>query len=289
MVEATERLSQELAAIATQLRRVTVQVQDHRNGTGSGVIWNQTGVIVTNAHVVQGNSAQVELFDGRTARATVIARNLQRDLAALQVNLTDLPVATIGDSDRLQVGELVLAMGNPLGVAGALTTGIIHNLGSPEFSQRSWVQADIRLAPGNSGGPLTNVRGEVIGINTMIVNDRGFAIPSNGIQQFLQQGSRRPYLGVSVQPVQVLIRGRRAFGLLATAVEPGSPADSARLQLGDILIGVRGRLFARPDHLSRILENSSEGDGLLLDVLRGDRQIIAEIILCSKDSEAQAA
>jgi serine protease Do len=286
----TEHLSREVAAIAEDLRRITVQVQEHRRGNGSGVIWNRDGVIITNAHVVTGNHAQVELFDGRKLTATVIARNIQRDLVALQTNTADLPGAIVGNSDTVRVGELVLAVGNPLGQVGALTTGIIHNLGSDQFNHRSWLQADIRLAPGNSGGPLANAHGEVIGINTMIVNGRGFAVPSQVVQRFLSATEDRPYLGVSIQPIRIPTRRRRAaFGLLVTAVITHSPAETAGLQPGDILMGVRGSAFQRPDELFRILENSSVGDSLPLDVLRGNRSIVASVVLCSQDSETQAA
>ncbi|UBF25040.1 trypsin-like peptidase domain-containing protein [Kovacikia minuta CCNUW1] len=289
MAISTTELTKEFATLAEQLRRSTVQVRGYQDGIGSGVIWSPDGVVITNAHVIRGNSALVELFDGRVLEARVTARNDQRDLAALRVDSTDLPAATIGDSDRLRVGELVFAVGNPLGMTGAVTTGIIHNTGSSSFSRRHWIQADVQLAPGNSGGSLANAQGQVIGINTMIVNGMGFAIPSKGVQQFLHDQRNRPYLGVTLQPVRIRLRNRRAFGLLITAVEAGSPAATARLQMGDVLIGVRGRTFQHPNELFYILENSREGDGLLLEVLRGDRPFVAEVVLCSKDLEAKAA
>ncbi|MBD2018829.1 trypsin-like peptidase domain-containing protein [Leptolyngbya sp. FACHB-36] len=267
-----------MAAVSETLRRVTVQVRGRRSGAGSGVIWSTDGVIVTNAHVVSGTSAEVELFDGRVLKADVRDRSDQRDLVALQVEATDLPAATISSSDVLRVGELVLAVGNPSGVARSLTTGIIH----AAVNRSHWIQADIPLAPGNSGGPLANGFGEIIGINTMIVNGRGFAISSRVVQRFLSDRAELPYLGVTLQPVRVPLHRRPVFGLLITDVQVDSPAEAAQLQPGDVLVGVRGRLFQAPNELFQILDRSHVGDGLPLDVQRGSQRIVADVVLCSR-------
>jgi serine protease Do len=297
MTVSTAEFTEEFAALAEHLRRSTVQVRGRRDGVGSGVIWSPDGVIITNAHVIRGHNATVELSDGQVLDAIVTARNEQRDLVALKIDATDLPAATIGDSDRLRVGELVFAVGNPFGMTGAVTTGIIHYGSANSSRRRNWIQADIPLAPGNSGGPLANAHGQVIGINTMIVNGMGFAVPSHVVQQFLQNRGHRPYLGVTLQFVRVPMRGRRSFGLLITEVEAGSPAASAQLQVGDVVIGVRGRTFQHPNELFYMLENSHEGDSLSLEILRGGsvgadlsvRRLVAEVVLCSKDLEAKAA
>lgn len=180
-----DAIAQSLAEVTESLRRSTVQVRGQRFGAGSGVVWrslNSTAsAVITNAHVLRGTSAIVELFDGRTLEAHVIARDPQRDLAALSINADDLTIASIGNSEQLRVGELVLAVGNPWGVVGALTTGIVHTACPAD----GWIQADVRLAPGNSGGPLANAHGQVIGINSMIVNGLAIAIPSNTVEQFL--------------------------------------------------------------------------------------------------------
>ena len=279
-------LTEELTAIADQLRRCTVQVRSGKSGAGSGVIWN-AGVIITNAHVVNSSEAEVELSDGQVLNAKVTARNIQRDLVALHVEKDNLPIVRVGDSDRLRVGEFVLAVGNPLGSVGAVTTGIIHTLGSTQH--KPWIQADVRLAPGNSGGALANAQGQVIGINTMIVNGCGFAIPSNVVQQFLSRQSDRPYLGVSLQPVMVPIDRRPVYGLLITQVESDSPAEAANLQPGDVLIGVRGMSFQTPNELFDILECSQSGDGLPLNFLRGGQRRVAEVVLYSRSPEGVAA
>ncbi len=279
-------LTEELTAIAKQLRRCTVQVRSGKSGAGSGVIWS-AGVIITNAHVVDSSEAEVELSDGQILNAKVTARNVQRDLVALHIEKDNLPVVEIGDSDRLRVGEFVLAVGNPLGSVGAVTTGIIHTLGSTQH--KPWIQADVRLAPGNSGGALANAQGQVIGINTMIANGCGFAIPSNVVQRFLSRRSDRPYLGVSLQPVMVPIDRRPVYGLLITEVEADSPAESANLQPGDVLIGVRGTSFQTPNELFDILVCSQSGDGLPLNFLRGGQRRGAEVVLYSRSPEGVAA
>jgi len=280
-------LTKELTTIADHLRRCTVQVRSGKSGAGSGVIWNENGVIITNAHVVNGTEVEVELSDKTVLNANVIARNAQRDLVALQIQANNWSVANVGDSDRLRVGEFVLAVGNPLGLVGAVTTGIIHTLGSTQH--QPWIQADVRLAPGNSGGALANAQGQVIGINTMIVNGCGFAIPSNVVQRFPNDQSDRPYLGVSLQPVMVPVDRRPAYGLLITEVESDSPAEAANLQTGDVLIGVRGALFQTPNELFEILEHSHTDDGLPLTVLRGGQRRVAEVIPYSREPEGVAA
>ncbi|MBW4473116.1 MAG: trypsin-like peptidase domain-containing protein [Stenomitos rutilans HA7619-LM2] len=277
-----------IAAIAKHLRQSTVQVRTQRQGAGSGVIWSADGVIMTNAHVVTGNSATVELADGQVLEAVVTARNRQRDLVALKVEATGLTAGAIADSTRLRVGEVVVAMGNPWGVVGALTTGIIHSF-KPHYGNQHWIQADIQLAPGNSGGPLANAQGQIIGINTMIVHGRGFAVPSHVVQQFLSQGSDEPFLGITAQPVGVRLARQLAIGLLLTAIEPQSPAEIAGLQAGDVLLGVRGNLFQSPNELFHLLENSNVGDGLPLEVLRQNRRFTVDVVLCSKTFQPQAA
>lgn len=181
------KLTEELVTVAAALSRSTVQVQSRKSGFGSGVIWHPNGLIITNAHVLRGSRATVKLSDGRVFDAVCIGRDIRRDLAALTVSVDDLPAATIGDSDDLRVGELVLAVGNPLGLVGALTTGIVHAIGPKDTSSR-WVQADVQLAPGNSGGPLANAQGRVIGINTVIAGGLALAVPSNAVERFLRLG-----------------------------------------------------------------------------------------------------
>ena len=217
--------------IAERLRRSTVQVFPHGRGKGggSGVVWSSDGLIVTNAHVARSGEAEVELWDGRRLAARVAARDPRRDLATLRIAVKGLETATPGDSDALRPGELAIAIGNPLGFAGALSTGVIHSLGKlPGMGSQRWIRAAVQLAPGNSGGPLANAHGQVVGINTAIVNGLGVAVPGNAAMDFLRRGPR-PSLGVVLRPV--------SQGLLLLEVEPTGAAAAASLRAGDVLLG----------------------------------------------------
>lgn len=277
--------------IAEQLRRSTVQVRGrHGPGGGSGVIWQPDGIIVTNAHVARGPEAVVTLADGRSFDVPVTARDDRRDLAALKMEAAGLPAAPIGDSGALRVGELVLAVGNPLGLAGAVTAGVVHATGSDGDGprQREWVRADVRLAPGNSGGPLADAQGRVIGINSMIAGGLALAVPSNAVQNFLASGAARPYLGVTTQPVQVPLDGRAVFGLLVLDVADESPA-AAGLVIGDVLIGMGGARFMRPDSMIRAVLAAAPGDILALDILRGGHSLTVAVRVGTRAPERQAA
>jgi len=257
--------------IAEQLRRSTVLIRTGGRGSGSGVIWTGDGVIVTNAHVARSERLRVELWDGRDFEATVTSRDPRRDLAALRIEARGLPAATPADSSRLRPGELAIAIGNPMGFVGALTTGVIHSAGPIRGAgSTEWVQASVRLAPGNSGGPLADARGRVIGINTMVAGRVALAIPSNAVSAFLSAGSSsESWLGVTVYPVQVPRKGSKVLGLVLLEVQPGSPAARASLMPGDILLGTEAEPFKFIDDLS----NAMKGRGSLLlrlEFLRGD-------------------
>src|ERR1700687_4711005 len=188
--------------IAEKLRRSTVLVHAGSRGSGSGVIWSSDGVIITNAHVARANQISLQLWDGREFDATVASRDPHRDLAALRIGATSLPSASVADSSRVRPGELAIAIGNPLGFVGALTTGVIHAVGPLRgLGPRSWAQADVRLAPGNSGGPLADAQGRVIRIKTMIAGRLALAIPSNIVLDFLSAAPYDSWLGVNVSTV----------------------------------------------------------------------------------------
>ncbi|GAC1629762.1 MAG: hypothetical protein NVS4B2_12310 [Chloroflexota bacterium] len=252
------------------LQRSTVQVRTNGMGAGSGVIWRSDGLIITNAHVARGPGAVVELADGRTFDAEIVGRDGQRDLAALQIRADDLPAATVLDSDTLRVGQLVVAVGNPLGMVGAMTMGIIHSIAPAEGRGRgAWIQADVSLLPGNSGGPLADAGGRVVGINSMVAGELGLAVPSNAVQRFLGYGGQRPQLGVVMQPVLVPVNGQRVGGMLVLEVTPDSSAEAAGMMVGDILTGVEGRSLQDPRDLLLALEPLGTGGTLTLDLLRG--------------------
>jgi serine protease Do len=162
-------------------------------------------------------------------------------------------------------------VGNPLGFVGALTTGVVHALGPlPGLGPQQWVQAAIRLAPGNSGGPLADARGHVIGINTMVAGGLALAVPSNAVSQFTTAGPSDTWLGVTLRPVRISRGGGSAFGLLVLEVAAGSPAGSASLLPGDILLGADSQAFSSLEDLAQSLEATGRaGPGLLrLDFLR---------------------
>lgn len=258
--------------IAEQLRRSTVLIHAGRRGNGSGIIWSSDGSIVTNSHVARGSHLRVQLWDGREFDAAVASRDPHHDLAALSIDTTNLPAASVADSSRVRAGELAIAIGNPLGFVGALTTGVIHAVGPVRgLGAQSWVQADVRLAPGNSGGPLADAKGRVVGVNTLVAGRLALAIPSNAVTSFLSAGSSDGWLGITVYPVKVPRSGGRdhAFGLVLLEVEPDSPAASASLLPGDILLGTEGNPFTLLEDLSAALQGS--GPRLLrLEFLRGD-------------------
>jgi len=263
--------------VAEALRRTTVQVSSSGRGFGSGVILGADGLIVTNAHVVRSSQAQVKLWDGRTLEAVVTSRDLTRDLAALLASPSGLPAATLADSSKARVGELVLAVGNPLGFVGALSTGIIHAAGSVRgLGMSSWLQADVQLAPGNSGGPLANAQGQVLGINTMVAGGLALAIPSNDVARFLANGPSHSVLGVEIRPVRIVVRDENRIGLLVMGVTPGGPANMASLMIGDILVGVEGVFFRSVGDLEIVLQGTAERILSLL-FLRGDRRNIRRV------------
>ena len=188
-------IEHDLADVGAALRAVTVAVQTRgsRSGQGSGILWDAGGTIVTNAHVVHGDAARVTLADGRAMEARVIAWDPRRDLAVLRLDRAEsagvpLPVARVGDPSRLRAGELVVALGHPLGVPHALALGAVHVAGSPRALH---VVADIRLAPGNSGGPLADAQGRVIGVNSMVVGGLGVAVSVNAVRRLLDAVASR--------------------------------------------------------------------------------------------------
>ena len=182
----SEPLGSELADLAAALRRSTVEVRTRGAGAGSGIIWNGDGLIVTNAHVARAERATVVLSDGRSFDGIVTARDSRRDLATIAIAPDDaaFPAATMGHPTDLRTGDVVIALGHPLGIAGAIAFGVVHVVETRRGAPR-WIRADIRLAPGNSGGPLADVRGRVVGVNTLIAGGLGVAVPVTTVSRFL--------------------------------------------------------------------------------------------------------
>jgi serine protease Do len=253
--------------VAEKLRRSTVRV----DGSGSGVIW-KPGIIVTNAHVARKHRMKIELWSGDVIDAVVEKRDSQRDLALLRAS-SDAPPAQPGDSDVLRPGQIVLAVGNPLGFVGALSTGVIHGQGSVRgLGRQSWVLADVRLAPGNSGGPLADAEGRVVGINTMIAGRLALAVPGNAVAVFLNSAHDSVRLGVTLREIP-------GAGLLILEVAPDSPAARASLLAGDILVDLA------PDELSDSIARRAV---LPLKFRRGGHPAIREVAVRLRNIEAAA-
>src|SRR5580692_7739618 len=257
--------------ISEQLRRSTVLIHSGGQGAGSGVIWSEDGLVVTNAHVIRGSRVNVQLWDGREFEAAIGTRDPRRDLGQLRIDAANLPAASPADSSEVRPGELVIAIGNPMGFVGALATGVIHAVGPLRgLGRQAWVQADVRLAPGNSGGPLADAQGRVIGINTMIAGRLALAVPSNDVAAFLR---RDPIsLGVVLREIP-----RR--GLLILEVAAGSPAARASLLAGDILVGIDA---------DELHEEIDRRDLLLLRFTRGGNPAVREVAVRLRPAEAAA-
>lgn len=259
-----------LGELAERVRRYTVLVEPGERGNGSGVIWSSDGTIVTNAHVARGSQARVSLWDGREFSGEVVSRDVRRDLAALRISVLGLIAATAADSSQIRPGEVAIAVGNPLGFLGALTMGVVQRVGPLRGTGgQNWVQADVRLAPGNSGGPLADSRGRVIGLNTMVAGRLALAIPSNDVSRFVQGGGGVHWLGVALRRVWLPRFDRGRIGLLLLEVEPKSPAGQASLMAGDILLGAEEVAFSSVEDLASALEGK-EPRVLRLQFLRGD-------------------
>jgi serine protease Do len=188
----TIKLNGQFSELVEEVQRSLVVVHSRRTGGGAGILWNDKGLILTNAHVLGQRAPTVILADDRQLEAEVLGVDPEVDLAILKIETIDLPPAHIGDSTKLRVGELVFAIGHPWGQRNAVTTGIVSHLAHAETRQSRRlvpvIRTDARLAPGNSGGPLVNAGGEVVGINTMIVGgDQGVAIPSAVAEDLIER------------------------------------------------------------------------------------------------------
>ena len=274
--------------VARQVTPAVVGVSQPQ-GAGTGVIIRRDGVVLTNAHVVGGaRQVQVALADGRELTGTVLDRDPSVDVAVVRLPRGTYPVAPVGDSDRLEVGQAAIAIGNPLGLERTVTSGVVSAVNrSPRgVPLDALIQTDAAINPGNSGGPLLNSRGEVIGINTVVLRDPetyglapglGFAIPinlaSDVVEQVLATGRvRRAYLGIQYGEIEPEVA--RQFGLpvregiILTYVQPGSPAARAGLRRGDIVTRVGNRAIERGGDLRQALRGLQPGAQTTLDVLR---------------------
>ncbi len=269
-----------------------------REGRGSGVIIDSKGVILTNSHVVSGaDRVVVRLHDGREVRAASWAADPRSDVAIVRVDVDQpLPAVRLGNSDAMQIGDWVLAMGNPFNVGTTVTAGIISATGrGPGINEReSYLQTDAAINPGNSGGPLVNLNGEVVGINTAISTSSGgydgvgFAIPANMARwvsdQLVADGQvRRAYLGVHLQPFDNDLR--RGFGVapgegaLVNQVLKDAPADKAGVQTGDTIVNMAGQRVTESSQLQGIVETLEIGKKYPLEVLRDGKRVALQVTM----------
>jgi S1-C subfamily serine protease len=268
------------------------------SGTGSGVIYDAEGWILTNRHVAEdAESLTVTLNDGRAFDGTVYGLDSLTDLAIVKIDGSDLPIAPIGTSANLEPGQLAIAIGNPLGFENTVTTGIVSGLGrvitATDATQtsaetlRNLIQTDAAINPGNSGGPLVNSAGQVIGINTAVNADAqglGFAIPIDVAKPIMEQALdgqelERPWIGVYYVPVTPAIAEEEGLGVDvgalissstdgASAVFPGSPAEAAGLRDGDVIVAIDGEQITTDTDLSALMLLHAPGDTITLRVMR---------------------
>lgn len=276
------------------------------SGIGSGVIIDASGVILTNNHVVAGDGVvTVRLHDGRVFEAAEVKADPQTDLAIIRIEgAENLTAARLGDSDATEIGDWVLALGQPFGLEGTVTAGIISakGRGIGITDRENFLQTDAAINPGNSGGPLVSLNGEVIGINTAISSSSGgnqgvgFAVPINLAKwvggQLVSDGKvKRAQLGVVIQPVthelaeQFGVEARK--GVLVTSVLPDSPAAKAGLQPGDVVLGFADEEVSSPQQLQGVVERSTPGSAQTLGVVRDGKRITLTVT-CREQTDEYA-
>ncbi|MCC6946247.1 MAG: trypsin-like peptidase domain-containing protein [Bradyrhizobiaceae bacterium] len=273
-------------------------------GAGSGVIFTPDGFVLTNSHVVHGAAAlEATLMDGRTLPAYLVGDDPDTDLALLRLHADNLAHAELGDSAKIRVGQLVVAIGNPFGFQATVTAGVVSALGRSLRSRTGRliddiVQTDAALNPGNSGGPLVTANGEIVGINTAIIpmaQGICFAIASNTarfvVSELLRHGKvRRSYIGVAGQTVPLprrIVRHHQLAtesGAQVMTVEPDSPAARAGLVSGDIIVGLGGEPVTGVDALHRLMTADRIGTTLPLEVLRLTRKLSLSVVPAARPS-----
>src|SRR5438876_9225626 len=285
-----------------------------QEGQGSGFIIDKEGHILTNYHVIaNARHVEVTLNNRKTYRATVIGTDRSHDLAVIQIKAPDLPSMVLGDSRNLRVGQKVYAIGNPFGLSGTMTRGIVSSIRSVKepdgMSIDEAIQTDAAINPGNSGGPLLNWHGEVIGINTMIASNVGqsagigFAIPINTAKAVLNDlvtlgRVRRPALGVRTIPITPELAEQMGlpsdFGLLVIQVLPGGAADRAGLRAGteaaylanipimlggDLIVAINNEKVSEQQDLAKVMNNYRAGDSVRVTIYRGKRKMDVNVTL----------
>ncbi|HEX9895915.1 MAG TPA: trypsin-like peptidase domain-containing protein [Gemmatimonadales bacterium] len=303
---AAERVSPSVVHVAVQLRPASPGRRGRREvgeGSGSGFVFTPDGLILTNSHVVHRSaSVHVSLPDGGRYEADLVGDDPGTDLAVLRISAGSLPAIELGNSAALRPGHLVVAIGNPLGFDATVTAGVVSALGRTMRAVNGRlidqvIQTDAALNPGNSGGPLINSRGQVVGVNTAVVlGAQGicFAIPSNTVHwvvpQLIRDGRvRRSWLGIVAQTVNfpraAAHRAQLALqsGVLITEVEEGGPAERAGLRPRDVIVGIAEAAVAGVDDLHRVLTAALIDRETVVAILRGTEQQVVRVVPSDAD------
>ena len=305
-----QRLNDFLHNLAERLKPFLVQVRvnravegpaegeggtpEGRRASGSGFLIRQDGYLVTNAHVVgDAERIQVKLSDGRRFEGRLVGLDERVDLALVKIEATGLPVADLGDSNRLRVGEFVLALGHPFGLEQTVSFGIVSRKGAPlDVASQGFdfIQTDAAINPGNSGGPLVSMAGEVIGVNSMAARNGsiGFAIPINLVKGLLPQLAEKGkvewgWLGVSIAEVAdedvARYRLKEPGGVLVRQVVAGQPADKGGVKANDVILGVDGARVNEPRDLQRIISSTPVGKSVKLSMIREGQATEVSVIV----------
>ncbi|HTG01514.1 MAG TPA: Do family serine endopeptidase [Nitrospirota bacterium] len=270
------------------------QKEQVRQSLGSGFIISADGYILTNNHVVdKGKDIKVALSDGRVLDAKLIGKSKEIDIALLKVEAKDLPTVAFGDSDALEVGDWVVAIGNPFGLSQTVTAGIVSAkgrvIGAGPYDDL--IQTDAAINPGNSGGPLFNINGEVVGINTMIIaagQNLGFAVPISMVRSVLPSIKEKGkpdmgWLGVTAQPLTpdlaAALELADPIGALVTGVVKGGPAAKAGLQRGDVIIELDGKKILDPTELPRMVAFGHIGKVVELKIIRKGQPAVVKAVI----------
>jgi Do/DeqQ family serine protease len=280
------------------------EYQHKQRSGGSGVIVDKEGYVLTNNHVVEGaDKVRIRLNDGREFIATVKGQDSRTDLAVLHIKAKDLPVATLGNSDRMEVGEWAIAIGSPFGLEHTVTVGVISAKGRSGLgtgTYEDFIQTDASINPGNSGGPLINIDGEVVGINAMIIQPGtgiGFAIPINTAKQILDdlitQGKVvRPWLGVSVQDLSPEMADqfqvKEKEGVIVAQVHQGTGAEKAGLTSGDVIKSVDDKAIKSINELVKEIQKKKVGQKVKLSVVRDGKAISIEVTTTAMPDKPEA-
>jgi S1-C subfamily serine protease len=294
----TVGVSEKVCPSVVSVEVLRLSRRGERGGHGSGFAFRPDGYLLTNSHVVHGaDLVQVTFPDGKQASAELVGDDTETDLAVLKIDAAGVPVTPLGRSSQMKVGQLVVAVGNPLGFQCTVTAGVVSALGR-SLRARSGrliddiIQTDAALNPGNSGGPLVNFRGEAIGVNTAIIPEaQGICLAiSSDTAAWVSEGLirdgriRRSYLGVAGQRVALPSRLLKEHGLsqetgmMVVSVEPGSPSDGAGLRERDVVVAFHGKPVAGVDDLHRALSTHGVGEKSTVTVLRGGKKLDLEIV-----------